>query len=118
MAPPDLLLRGTSICAPSIFCLLHTSSPSHTYNYFVMMGRRFMLEVILNFLSNIYVGQNIEGSVKMIGSTPFIMMNRIAAYFLPIVLSENIFNYLYNLYSNTFTSIIHTSFHKGNNTMH
>ena len=57
MAPPDLLLRGTSICVPSIFCLLHTSSPSHTYNYFVMMGRRFMLEVILNFLSNTYVGQ-------------------------------------------------------------
>lgn len=24
-----------------------------------MMGRRFMLEVILNFLSNTYVGQNI-----------------------------------------------------------
>ncbi len=59
MAPPDLLLRGTSICAPSIFCLLHTSSPSHTYNTFVRMGRRFMFEVILNFLSNTYVGQNI-----------------------------------------------------------
>lgn len=26
----------------------------------------------------------------MIGSTPFIMMNRIAAYFFPIVMSENI----------------------------
>ncbi|MCS1389999.1 hypothetical protein NXZ77_00095 [Lysinibacillus boronitolerans] len=36
-----------------------------------------MLEVILNFLSNSYVGQ--------IGSTPFIMMNSTAAYFLPIV---------------------------------
>lgn len=83
-----------------------------------MMGRRFMLEVILNFLSNTYVGQNIEGSDKMIGSTPFIMMNRITPYFLSIVMSENIFNCLYNLYSNTFTSIIHTSFHKGNNTMH
>lgn len=83
-----------------------------------MMGRRFMFEVILNFLSNTYVGQNIARPRQKIGSTPFIVMNRIAAYFLPIVMLENIFNYLYNLYSNTFTSIIHTSFHKGNNTMH
>lgn len=65
MAPPDLLLRGTSICAPSIFCLLHTSSPSHTYNTFVMMGRRFMFEVILNFLSNTYANRHVRKYLQL-----------------------------------------------------
>ncbi|WGF38972.1 MULTISPECIES: hypothetical protein [Lysinibacillus] len=75
-----------------------------------------MLVVILNFLSN--GGQNIAKLRQNDWFPAFIMLNSIAAYFLPIVMSENIFYCLYSLYSNTFTSIIHTSLHKGNNTMH
>ena len=54
-----------------------------------MMGHRFMLEVILNFLSNSYVGQPTLHTRKInqhiARLRQFIMMNSTAAYFLPIV---------------------------------
>lgn len=112
MAPPDLLLRGTSNRVPSIFLpIAHFIAIQY-----IMMGRRFMLEVILNFLSNTYVDQNIARQNDWFHTIYY--DEPYCNLFLPIDMSENIFNCLYNLYSNTFTSIIHTSFQKGNNTMH